>query len=104
MANSFDNTFEIEHPLDRRAREFGRRLQRVIDEFHAQGASHGPEREAAADKKLRSFNSKRNCHQDHDGIGELAADLEILMLTLERWLARVDRLSDLRGSGPPSGD
>jgi hypothetical protein len=98
MADTLDNTFKIEHPLDRRVRDFACRLQQAIDEFHAQGVSHGPEREAAANIKLRSLSLKRSGYAGCDGIGELSADLEILKLTLERWLARVDRLSDLRSS------
>lgn len=91
-----------EDALERRLETFKRRLDAKISEFSRQGALHGAERQAAADMKLRRYwlaNAKRSGRRPRN---EFEADLEILELTFERWLARVDNVTDLHGSSTPS--
>ncbi len=93
--DGLEHTVETKHPLDKRAEEFARHLQQAVDDLRKQGSSRGLERQLSAETKLRKF----RMGPGPDGSrrpGALASVIEILELTFERWLSRVDRSADLR--------
>ncbi|HMN36592.1 MAG TPA: hypothetical protein PKD49_02625 [Hyphomicrobium sp.] len=69
--------------------ELGRRIADKISELEKQGALHGPERQAAADFKLRHLQINENARNAPLREG-LLTDVETLRLAFERWLARID--------------
>lgn len=73
----------------KRLHELGQRISEKIAHLEKQGALLGPEREAAADFKLRHLQLGEHAKSTEvrDGFEN---DVETLRLAFERWLARID--------------
>lgn len=77
--------------LRRRLHDLGARIERKLTDLHEQGASHGADREAAANYKLEHVRLAEDASSGRRQHGEIQTDLETLELTVERWLARIDK-------------
>lgn len=71
--------------------QLGTRIEAMARELDIQGVTHGPEREAMAERKLQDLGLKAASVHDRDTRSEAATDFEILILTLERFLARIEK-------------
>ncbi len=76
--------------------DLGWRIERAVAEYSYQGLLHGPEREAAAEIRLKHGELAMDARAGRKRHGELAHDIAVLKSTFERWLARVDRRSEQR--------
>ena len=84
----------LEHEFRRRLAELGERINAKVTELDRQGVLHGAERKAAADWKLLHTRYANSVASGGKSLSEVAADIQVLRLTFERWLAHVDKLAD----------
>jgi hypothetical protein len=84
----------LESEFRRRLTELGERINARVTELERQGVLHGAERKAAADWKLLHTRYANSAASGGKSLGEIAADIQVLRLTFERWLARVDKAAD----------
>jgi hypothetical protein len=84
---------EIKQEFETRLRELDERVHAKIMAFKEHGVLHAADREAAVEQKLRELQLARAAQGGVKPMGDLAADIEILKLTFERWLARIDKAS-----------
>ena len=75
----------------RRLDQLGARIEAMARVLNIQGVMHGPEREAAVERKLQDLGRKAASAHDRNVRSEAATDFEILILTLERFLARIEK-------------
>lgn len=84
---------DLEQQFEGRLRSLDERIHAKLAEFERQGALHGAEREAAANWKLRHRRLAHEVEKGEKPPGEIAEEIEVLKLSFERWLARIDRLN-----------
>jgi hypothetical protein len=75
----------------RRLDQLGIRIEAMARELDIQGVMHGPEREAVVERKLQDLGRKAASGHNRNARSEAATDFEILILTLERFLARIEK-------------
>jgi hypothetical protein len=77
--------------------DLGQGIERKRRELEVQGVLHGDDRKRAIDLKIASARRERlaksrnqgSSHPDRDA--EFAGEVEALRLTVERWIAGIDR-------------
>lgn len=85
------------HQISERLRDLGDRIHRKMTEFETQGAMHGAARQKAADLKIehKRLDALAEAKKAGDASGEqhatLAAEVEALHLSFERWLSGIDK-------------
>lgn len=93
-----DRFMEPVRDIHRELESLEARIAAKRAEFAAQGALHGPEREAAAELDMARESLRRRMEQARTGDGDvgeaLAGDLDVLKHLFEQWLARTDRRSE----------
>ena len=79
--------------------DLGKRIDAKVEEFRTQGVSHGAARQEAAEFQIEHSRVSKKMEGGDASVGsvvadEIATDAEILKHSFERWIARVDKISE----------